>query len=341
VKEPKYIGSDQEMKRMSRRKAHRAIEPLRDKAQKLEFVDVLGLYRDLFENRELYADLARESQQKLPAEWDALKLYTSSKLAQGEILYEDATPLVYLKGLIEGQQTVNTIRYVIVDEAQDYTPFQYAYLRKLFPRARFTLLGDWNQGIFTHASQRGGYSSINELMPEEETETIRLNKSYRSTREIIEFAGRILPKGEPVEPFNRSGEPPQVEQAADESQLVVSIEATVREWTAKGMQSIAIICKTERETRRAYERLIGRLPQLQLITKETLHFAAGIMILPAYLAKGLEFDAVLIYNASQSVYGDEKERKLFYTACTRALHLLKLFYTGERSEFLDFTYTKI
>jgi DNA helicase-2/ATP-dependent DNA helicase PcrA len=137
-----------------------------------------------------------------------------------------------------------------------------------------------------------------------------------------------------VEPFNRSGDSPRVLQAADESELMLGVEAAVQEWTAMGMNSIAILCKTERETRRAHELLSGRLPQLQLITKDTLHFAAGLMILPAYLAKGLEFDAVLIYNASQSVYADEKERKLFYTACTRALHQLRLFYIGEKTGFL-------
>jgi DNA helicase-2/ATP-dependent DNA helicase PcrA len=335
VKEPTYIGSEQEMKRMSKRKAQRVIEPLREKAQKLEFVDVLGLYRELFANTALHTDLARDAKQKLPADWDALSSYTVSALEQGHILYEDATPLVYLKGLIEGQQAVNTIRYVIVDEAQDYSPFHYAYLRKLFPRARFTLLGDWNQGIFTHASRTGGYSSISELMAEQETQTFRLVKSYRSTREIIEFAERILPEGEPVEPFNRSGDAPLVLQAADESELALGVEAAVQDWTAMGMKTIAILCKTERETRRAHELLSSRLPQLQLIMKDTLHFAAGLMILPAYLAKGLEFDAVLIYNASQSVYADEKERKLFYTACTRALHQLRLFYMGEKTVFLS------
>ncbi|MBP1992411.1 RNA polymerase recycling motor HelD [Paenibacillus eucommiae] len=332
-KEPKYIGADQELKRMSRQKAQRALGPLKEKAEKLQFIDVPGLYRQLFESSELYASLAREVRQELPEAWEAIKQYTSSKLKQGHIMFEDATPLVYLKGIIEGQQTVNTIRYAIVDEAQDYSPFHYAYLRKLFPRARFTLLGDWNQGIYAHASQEGAYSSIGELMAEE-TETVRLVKSYRSTREIVEFASRILPHGEPVEPFNRSGEEPRLERASDEQDLTRRVVASVKAWADQGIHSMAIICKTKQETRRAHELLVGHLPHLQLITKETLHFAAGVMILPAYLAKGLEFDAVLIYNAGRQVYAEERERKLFYTACTRALHQLQLCYVGEPSPFI-------
>jgi DNA helicase-2/ATP-dependent DNA helicase PcrA len=334
LKDPKYLGTEPEMERLSRRKAERAVDPLRETVEKLTFIDVGSVYRQLFADTRLHAELANAVGQEMPTAWEAIRAYTLAQLDKGHIVYEDATPLVYLKGIVEGQQTVNTIRYVVVDEAQDYSPFHYAYLRKLFPRARFTLLGDWNQGIYTHANQSGGYSSIGELLEEEETETIRLVKSYRSTREIVEFAGRILPNGEPIEPFNRSGEEPELQQAEDESELSRKVASSVQKWSAQGVQSIAIICKTQRETERAYERLIGQLPGLQLITKKTLHFAGGLMILPAYLAKGLEFDAVILYNASEAVYCEEKERKLLYTACTRALHHLQLFYIGEASPFL-------
>jgi DNA helicase-2/ATP-dependent DNA helicase PcrA len=334
LKEPTYLGTEPEMKRMSRRKAQRAIDPLRERVHNLEFIDVRGMYRQLFEHSALHAELANAVGQELPADWEAIRTYSLSELDKGHVLYEDATPLVYLKGIVEGQQTVNTIRYVVVDEAQDYSPFHYAYLRKLFPRARFTLLGDWNQGIYTHASQSGGYSSIGELLEEAETETIRLVKSYRSTREIMEFAGQVLPNGEPIEPFNRHGREPQLLQAADENNLSRQVAANVQAWREQGIQSMAIICKTQEETERAYERLLQQLPELQLITKKTLHFTGGAMILPAYLAKGLEFDAVILYNVSEAVYGEEKERKLLYTACTRALHDLNLYYIGEHSPFL-------
>ncbi|MEC0142339.1 RNA polymerase recycling motor HelD, partial [Paenibacillus alginolyticus] len=218
VREPKYVGTEPEMKKMSKVKAHKAIAPLKEKARKLAYVDVLGMYQDLYTNRELHQELMHHEGQRLPAAWDTISAFTADALAKGMLHYEDATPLVYLKGLVEGQLRVGTIRYCLVDEAQDYSPFHYAYLKKLFPRARFTLLGDWNQGIFTHANasssdgegQPSEYSSISELMKEDETETIRLVKSYRSTREIVDFASRVLPGGEPIEPFSRSGEAPRV-----------------------------------------------------------------------------------------------------------------------------------
>ncbi|SDN37999.1 DNA helicase-2 / ATP-dependent DNA helicase PcrA [Paenibacillus sp. yr247] len=342
VREPKYMGTEPEMKKMSKIKAHKAIAPLKEKARKLAYVDVLGMYQDLYTNRELHQELTHKAEQRLPAAWDTISAFSADALAGGVLHYEDATPLVYLKGLVEGQLRVGTIRYCLVDEAQDYSPFHYAYLKKLFPRARFTLLGDWNQGIFTHANassmdgegQTSQYSSISELMKEDETETIRLVKSYRSTREIVDFASRVLPNGEPIEPFSRSGEPPRLLRAADETELNRLVAEAALARKGGGASSVAIICKTERETGAAHARLKPLLPGLARITKETLHYEAGVMILPAYLAKGLEFDAVILYDAGEAVYAEAKERKLFYTACTRALHHLDVFYLGDLTPFL-------
>lgn len=339
VREPKYLGTEPEMKKMSKIKAHRAIAPLKEKARNLAFVDVLGMYRELYTNGELHQELTGK---QLPANWERISAFTAEALASGILHYEDATPLVYLKGLVEGQLRVGTIRYCLVDEAQDYSPFHYAYLKKLFPRARFTLLGDWNQGIFTHANAanidgegpKNEYSSISELMKEEETETIRLVKSYRSTREIVDFASRVLPFGEPIEPFSRSGEAPRILRAADETELrrLVADAALTRQHG--GASSVAILCKTAREAEAAHAGLQPLLPGLARITKETLHYEAGVMIMPAYLAKGLEFDAVILYDAGAAVYAEAKERKLFYTACTRALHHLDVCYLGELTPFL-------
>lgn len=347
VREPKYMGSEPEMKKMSRVKAHKAIAPLKEKAHKLAYVDVLGMYTALFTDTSLQQELVELAGQPLPEDWATISKITVEALEQGYLRYEDAIPLVYLKGLVEGQLRVGTIRYCLVDEAQDYSPFHYAYLKKMFPRARFTLLGDWNQGIFTHANassdvgasaieqeQEHGYSSISELMGEDETETIRLVKSYRSTREITEFACQVLPGGEPVEPFSRSGEEPRLLRAASAQELVRLVAEAAAQRRDGGASSVAIICKTERETESAHSKLTPLLPELARISKDTLHYEAGVMILPAYLAKGLEFDAVILYDAGAAVYAEAKERKLFYTACTRALHHLDVCYVGELTPFL-------
>lgn len=112
--------------------------------------------------------------------------------------------------------------------------------------------------------------------------------------------------------------------------------ADLTELQAEGFTSIGIITKTASESNDVYDTLMGCGCQaLRLITKKTLTFDKGVMVIPAYLAKGVEFDAVLIYDASSLTYRRESERKLFYTACTRAMHRLLLYTTGAWTPFIQ------
>jgi DNA helicase-2/ATP-dependent DNA helicase PcrA len=301
----------------------RHMKPLRDAVKRLRFLDISGMYQQVFEG-------APEG--KVPKRWAEICEATIARLQRGELAYEDATPYLYLQELIEGMQTNTKVRHVFVDEAQDYSPFQFAFLKKLFPHAKMTVLGDLNQAIFAHAADRDGVVPAS-LFDSERTEKIVLMKSYRSTREIVEFTRSMLPGGEAIEPFNRPGKEPTVTEVKDAAELNEQIAARIRELLAAGHRTVAVICKTAEESRVAFEALKGGL-ELRLIGKETVSFEPGVVVIPSYLAKGVEFDAVILYNASQEVYGRESERKLFYTACTRAMHELHLYHIGEKSLFL-------
>jgi DNA helicase-2/ATP-dependent DNA helicase PcrA len=122
--------------------------------------------------------------------------------------------------------------------------------------------------------------------------------------------------------------------AKDESDFRKKMIQCIRSLQKDGYETIAVICKTAKESKQAFENLKTELP-VRLITAETYSFERGILIIPAYLAKGIEFDAVIIYNASHEQYFRKLEQKLFYTACTRAMHELRLFTLGEKTPFLD------
>lgn len=139
--------------------------------------------------------------------------------------------------------------------------------------------------------------------------------------------------GEAIVPFNREGEKPEVRLVGDETELHGRIQDDIKALRSDGYDMIAVICKTAAESLKAYEELSADLP-VKLIKKTTLSFEKGIHIIPAYLAKGVEFDAVLIYDGSDRKYTRETERKLFYTACTRAMHLLHVYSVGEPSRFI-------
>ncbi len=329
LQSPKYLGSDGEMKAESRALAKKAFAPLFQMAKKLQFVNILGMYHQLFREWNRMENDAVD----FPCHMEEIAQYTSDQLAKGNILYEDTTPFVYFQAWFKGWSYVNQIKQVVIDEAQDYSPFQLAYIRKQFPRARFTILGDLNQGIY-HANVQS-YRMMGQMFQEDDVDVIRMAKSYRSTSEIIEFTKRILLDPEPIEPIGRSGEYPWLEQVSKADQLPLAVAKGVHQLMEKGTESLAIICKTARETEQAYAALKDILNiEVHLITKDSFSFVSGVVVIPSYLAKGLEFDGVIVYNAGKEVYYQDSERKLLYTACTRALHHLYVYYLGELSPLL-------
>lgn len=306
------------------------LKPLRKWVKSLRFIDVTKLYTQIFSDPMLIHEIHPGD---LPPEWDEICTQTLSKVGGGELFYEDATPYLYLKELILGFRSNTSIRHVIIDEAQDYSPFQLHFLKRLFPRARMTALGDLNQAIYAHASVLQESSVLSELYGPEESELITLKQSYRSTRQIVEFTKAMIPGGEAIVPFNREGDKPLVHGVSDTAELHERLLQDISALQQDGYQSIAVICKTAAESQFAYDEL-SPLTKMKLIKKTTLSFEQGVHIIPAYLAKGVEFDAVLIYDGSNVKYTREAERKLFYTACTRAMHLLHVYSIGEPSRFI-------
>ncbi len=306
--------------------ARRTFRPLRRLAESLAWVDAAGLYKDLFRG-EHAADAEEER-------WSEIGSRTLSALEEGRLLHEDAAPLLYLTELVQGFRMNTAIRYVIVDEAQDFSAFQFHFLKRLFPMAKITALGDFNQAIFAHSTELAASAWLQRLYGPEQTKTIVLRRSYRSTRPIVEFTRSLLPDGSGIEPFDRPGELPVLVRAGGPEERDRLLGADLLELEASAATA-AVICRTEAESRTAWERLrrMPGLEKLKLVTKDTVKFETGLLVIPAYLAKGVEFDAVLLYDASADAYGEERLRKLFYTACTRAMHVLRMYAPGEPSPF--------
>ncbi|MBD3918457.1 UvrD-helicase domain-containing protein [Paenibacillus sp. PR3] len=338
AKNPAFDDAQQEEELLREGVVRTHFRPLYRKVKALRFVDTKGLYRQLFENDSLVASLIGDSDETskdrvgFPDEqqWKQICARTVGLMDEGKLAAEDATPYLYLKELIEGFQMNGNIRYVLMDEAQDYSAFQFEFVKRLFPRARMTVLGDFNQAIFAQASdlhERSG-SPLEGLYGPEDTAWMNLTRSYRSTREIVDFTRAMLADGDRIVPFDRSGGKPLAIQCTGEQDRDRRIIEDIAALQAEGFGSIAIITKSQAEANEAFERLraVPALGEsLRLVNKTTPQFEHGLLIIPAYLAKGVEFDAVLIYDASARCYGRESERKLFYTACTRPMHRLRLY----------------
>jgi len=320
---------------LRRRIVKEAFKPLRKSVKNFSFVNVKGIYAQIFDDKATYFEQLEGSE--LPSLWSEICIQTKEALLQDKLLYEDATPYLYVKEMLEGVRTNTEIKYVFVDEGQDYSSFQYEYIKKLFPRARMTVLGDFSQAIFMQAtSLDSDDSKLVRLFGEDDTSLYRLVRSYRSTREIVEFTKAMLSEGNEIIPFDRRGPKPLLMRLSVREKCDVQILADIAALKAEGVDSIAVITKTAAESIMAYESLQHHEGEaLRLITKETSDMNKGVMIIPVYLAKGVEFDAVLIYDASSAAYGRDNERKLLYTACTRAMHKLHLYTSEDWSPFVQ------
>jgi len=268
---------------------------------------------------------------EIPEDFGEICSETAGRLSEHRLGYEDLSGYVYFKGMMEGVPDLHQIRHVVVDEAQDYTPIQYAILKQLFPNTRMTLLGDFNQAIHPNRAEFG-YDDVRSILMPSTSAVLTLTKSYRSTREIVEFT-RTIPGGfQEIVPIQRSGPKPSLRTACSEDGLVDILVKDLYEMLESGLESIGIILKTAAQSRSLYKRLKGRV-SARLLDRDDNVLIKGITILPVYLAKGLEFDGAAVYGADDENFGCEGDRKLFYTACTRALHRLDLYYTGKPSPF--------
>ncbi len=229
-----------------------------------------------------------------------------------KIAYDDALILVYLKGLMEGFYYENSIEQVVIDEAQDYSYLQYIILSKIFKKSSFTILGDVHQNINPFYK----YKTLEELNQIFSGKYIELSKTYRSSEEIIEFANKILDLHHVCAIRKNNNKPVIIRK--NKKFLKKDIQNLKEKYN-----SLAIITKNTTSAAQLYKELKTEF-SLSYVEATTEEFIKEFVILPAYLAKGLEFDAVLVYQ-EQDNYFTENEKNLYYVAVTRAQHELYVY----------------
>ena len=234
------------------------------------------------------------------------------------LYYEDALLFSYIKGTLDGFPYEQQIRQVVIDEAQDYNKLQYIIISKIFGRSDFTILGDVNQNINPYYH----YDSLEELKPifKNDSKYLELLKTYRSSPEIIEYTNKILNLNH-VNAIRRDNHKPVIfRKHLDhlKEQLLEDISTLKKEYA-----SVAIITKDDGEADKIYS-LIHDEVSISYVQSDTKHFRRDLILVPAYLAKGLEFDCVILYNDRNNSY-KSNERNLLYVACTRAQHELYIY----------------
>jgi DNA helicase-2/ATP-dependent DNA helicase PcrA len=250
------------------------------------------------------------------------------KVRKGSVYeYSDVYPLLYLKMKLEGLKPFAEVKHLVIDEMQDYSAVQYKVLSALFP-CKKTILGDINQSVNPFSSS--GLDTIENIFPDATGMTIL--KSYRSTFEITQFTKKIR-ENIAVEAVERRGDEPQVHSFKTEKDELIHIQYLVEDFLKSNLNSLGIICKTQPQADKLHEALKGKF-QISLLNALSVAFGSGIVITTAHLAKGLEFDAVIVPQVTHKNYTTEPDRQMLYVACTRAMHRLYLTGSGRLSGFI-------
>ncbi|MGG6313602.1 HelD family protein [Paenibacillus macerans] len=297
-------------------------------AKKWPELTPLSLYREMFGIRkgggpEGLADVADRIPRGIMKE-------TQARLKKNVVKEEDLAALLYLYTLIHEINGNLTFDHVVIDEAQDFTPFQVHVLDRFVKGHSFTILGDLSQGIHYYKGVRS-WEEMSSLFQAEETAYFALTRSYRSTMEIIQFANEILERGVGADllavPVFRSGEPVRLLATAPERRLAM-VRQVLDGALSGSFRTAAVLTRTMREAEGLHAALTSDGINANLINGDLRQYAGGVSVLPAYLSKGLEFDAVIVTDVDRSHYGPG-DAKLLYVGCTRALHELWLLHGAE------------
>ena len=245
---------------------------------------------------------------------------TDKFINKKELNYDDALLLAYLKGSLEGFIYDASIRYIVIDEAQDYNKLQYIIINRIFKRANITILGDINQNINPYYQ----YTSLKDLenIFEDESLYIELNKTYRSSPEIVDYTNKILGLNHINAVRDTTENEVKRFRIKDIDDLKNHLIKDTTDLNVK-YKTTAIICKDYIESKKIYE-IIKDYIEVNLVLEESDKIKEGTKIIPAYISKGLEFDGVIIYNDRANTYR-LNEKNLLYVAATRAQHELYVY----------------
>ncbi len=250
-----------------------------------------------------------------------------SDLSAGIVDYIHLPPIFYIHTSLFKIDigTESEVKHVIIDEVQDYTILQLHIIKEIFKNASFTMLGDVNQSIYQHNSIKDS-SHINHLFDNRDVAEMRFYTSYRSTKQITHFCNKILGYSDEVTAVNREGDIPQIIECNNED--ITDITNDLINQVKEKYNSIAVITRTKQTSDFIFYKLKGK-QSIKTINQSDTEFNSGLCILPSYLAKGLEFDCVIVLCTAEDYYRGDEERKLYYTVCSRALHKLRIIHTGK------------
>lgn len=249
-------------------------------------------------------------------------------VSKNRLEWPDVFPYIYFKIFMEGISEFESIQHLVIDEMQDYTPIQYAVINRIFP-CKKTILGDFGQVVNPYNFH--SLDTFKDIF--KDVDFVELNKSYRSTYEIIEFAKKIQ-NTQNIEPVVRHGDIPDLICCDSWQGELSAIKARIALFANGNYTTLGILCKNNQQAKNLHKELSVEYPIYLLDTNST-KFVNGITITTVFMSKGLEFDEVIIPYVNAKTYASDHDASLLYVACTRAMHKLSLSYHGGITKLIN------
>ena len=289
-----------------------------------------ALYENLLADKKYFYSLAKGL--TLPKNIEDILSYTQENLCTHYISYDDVAVITFLTLKLNRSNEYSNIKQVVIDEAQDYYPLHYEIFNLLFPNSKYTILGDINQTL-EKQEDLSLYHQISKILNKRKSSLATMDKSFRCTNEILKYSQKFISVAIDIKSFNRKGHEPKVYTALNKNELMNMFVLEIAFCQKEGYESIALLCKTEKNAVALFESLKNKI-DVQIVKNDSTQELKGVFIIPLYMSKGLEFDAVLICDADSKNYQSPDDKKLLYIGCTRALHRLNLFCEKEASILL-------
>lgn len=282
-----------------------------------------GYFLDTYEQYNDFLNQVDQPAAITTAQWQNRLKQFRTGIEYHRIALLDCAPLLLLRDILTGSGQNRRMQYIFVDEMQDYSLAQLLYIKHAFPLAKFTLLGDAEQALFKDIElPQQLLARLRDAFNVRRANLITLNKSYRSTLQITNFAKALLPDGEQIQAFTREGALPKVMIRYGETNALKGLLTELNRQLAN-TKTVAVLTKDLAESKQVYQYLKHHTIAT-LMTDSDRTMPQGVIVMPIYLAKGLEFDAVIAYDVSAKNYPDEASVGLLYTIASRAMHHLTL-----------------
>lgn len=323
-----FRDEDEQYAYLAYRWAKRRLRIVADAIYNDYFIDVYSQYANWLRQLSLPKKIHQE-------EWQRMIANYSNELEMHRLEMMHAAPLMYLRDLLMGTGQNHSFKYVFVDEMQDYSVAMMIYLRHAFPGAKFTVLGDSEQALFKPLElPEQLLERLSKTLVAKHPNLISLRRSYRSTKEITDFAKALLPDGDRIMSFTRHGQRPALLVRSSVNAVEQALQDSVEKYYEQ-YETVAVLTKNQEQAQQAYRQLRRQFSNVHLLDMNDTELPSGILVLPVYLAKGLEFDSVIAYDVSQANLKGTDEIGMLYTMATRAMHDLTMISNGQVSTAIN------